>query len=72
RQNGRTDNDDIINTDYDFDSVKDGIIEAKCKKVKHKSLFGNGDSNKLFLKIIEQKEFWKKSSQKQFHDLSTI
>jgi UDP-N-acetylglucosamine 2-epimerase (hydrolysing) len=70
RQNGRTDNDDIIHTDYDFNSIIDGITEAKCKRVKYKSLFGKGDSNKLFLKIIEQKDFWKKSSQKQFHDLS--
>jgi UDP-N-acetylglucosamine 2-epimerase (hydrolysing) len=69
RQDGRTDNDDIIHTNYDYNSILEGISEAKYKIVKPKSLFGNGDSNKLFLKIIEQEEFWKKSSQKQFHDL---
>jgi UDP-N-acetylglucosamine 2-epimerase (hydrolysing) len=71
RQNGRTDNEDIIHTDYEYENILNGITEAKCKKVKHKNLFGNGDSNQLFLKIIKQKDFWKKSSQKQFHDLYT-
>jgi UDP-N-acetylglucosamine 2-epimerase (hydrolysing) len=71
RQNGRTDNEDIIHTNYEYESILNAITEAKCKKVIHKSLFGNGDSNQLFLKIVMQKDFWKKSSQKQFNDLYT-
>jgi UDP-N-acetylglucosamine 2-epimerase (hydrolysing) len=69
RQHGRTNNEDIIHTNYDLKSILEGIEASKYKIVKRKNLFGNGDSSELFLKILQEGNFWKRSSQKQFHDL---
>jgi UDP-N-acetylglucosamine 2-epimerase (hydrolysing) len=68
RQTGRSNNPDIINADYSVDSIKKNIQKASSLKIKPKQLFGKGESNKKFLKIVNDQIFWKTSKQKIFTD----
>jgi UDP-N-acetylglucosamine 2-epimerase (hydrolysing) len=66
RQNGRTDNPDIIHTGYDTASILSGLQLAVYKKVLPKQLFGEGKSDIKFLEILKHKSFWNISKQKLF------
>lgn len=66
RQNGRTDNPDIIHTGYAVDSILSGLQKAIHKKVLPKQLFGEGKSDQKFLEILKDKNFWNVSKQKLF------
>jgi UDP-N-acetylglucosamine 2-epimerase (hydrolysing) len=68
RQNGRTNNDDIIHTDYRLSSVLEGLQEALNKKILPKHLFGEGKSDEKFLAVLESKDFWSISKQKLFDE----
>jgi UDP-N-acetylglucosamine 2-epimerase (hydrolysing) len=68
RQNGRTNNDDIIHTDYRLSSVLEGLQEALNKKILPKHLFGEGKSDEKFLAVLETKDFWSISKQKLFDE----
>lgn len=70
RQNGRTNNTDIIHTDYSKEGVLAGIKEALNKKITPSFLFGEGKSDELFYEILGGKKFWKTSKQKIFADIS--
>lgn len=66
RQNGRTDNPDIIHTGYSTDNILAGIENALRQKVVPRQLFGNGESDKQFEEILNTPEFWNISKQKIF------
>ncbi|MEP1094452.1 MAG: UDP-N-acetylglucosamine 2-epimerase [Cyclobacteriaceae bacterium] len=70
RQDKRSDNKSILNTSYETDSILDAINESDrliVQKVEH---FGNGQSDKKFLEVIETEDFWTTPKQKQFRDLA--
>ncbi len=66
RQNGRTDNPDIIHTSYEVENVINGLQLALHKKVLPRILFGEGNSNSKFLEILQSERFWNISKQKIF------
>jgi len=68
RQHGRTNNPEIIHTDYTTDEIKKGIDKAYTTKLQPQHLFGDGTSNTKFLEIIQSTTFWSTSKQKQFKD----
>jgi UDP-N-acetylglucosamine 2-epimerase (hydrolysing) len=70
RQNGRTNNPDIINTSYQFSSIVHGIGQASNAVLKPRHLFGDGKSDEQFLEIISSNLFWQTSKQKVFADLN--
>jgi UDP-N-acetylglucosamine 2-epimerase (hydrolysing) len=69
RQNNRALNTEIINTDYNkkniIESIKGTILNNKLEPL---NLFGIGNSDKKFLEIISNKEFWETLKQKTFLD----
>ncbi len=73
RQNNRVTLASILNTNCNKVNILK-IIE-KIKKYKKNNTgdkyhFGNGTSNKLFLNLLNSKDIWKISHQKQFQELS--
>lgn len=72
RQNGRTKNEQIIQTSYAKESILKGIQDALIKHVKPSALFGTGTSNKLFLQTLQSAEFWHTEKQKLFADYSPV
>lgn len=69
RQTNRSNNKDILNCGYDSESISKAINEAKHLKPQAISLFGDGNSDKLFFSIIKDSKFWNINKQKQFKDL---
>ena len=69
RQNRRTDNPDIIHTNYNHASVLNAINTAMHTTIESSKLFGTGSSNSKFLQILQQPSFWKTSKQKLFADI---
>ncbi|MCZ2222875.1 MAG: UDP-N-acetylglucosamine 2-epimerase [Chitinophagales bacterium] len=69
RQNGRTQNPDIINTGYATNEILQGIQQALNKNIAPRHLFGDGKSNEQFLKIISSDILWQTSKQKIFADI---
>ena len=75
RQNNRAKMDTIFNCNY----LSENILEAinKVKKIKTIARetgdfhFGEGRSDKLFLKLLNSKEFWKIEHQKQFQEVTS-
>lgn len=68
RQDRRTSNPNIINLGLEqipfmFDSL---VKKKKFQNKKFKFLFGKGNSEKNFIKIISKKNFWKNSKRKFF------
>ena len=68
RQNGRTRNEQIIHTGYDTAKILSGVEKALSTQVKPSALFGGGNSDILFLEILQSAAFWKTSKQKLFAD----
>ena len=78
RQNNRAKLDTIFNCSYE----KDAILEAikKVKEIKKESEdiekkkfhFGKGQSDKLFLKLLNSEEFWRIEHQKQFQEFKSF
>lgn len=66
RQTARTDNADIIHTNYEANNILAGLRLATHKKVLPKQLFGEGKSDIKFLEILQGKKFWNISKQKLF------
>ncbi len=66
RQNGRTDNPDIIHTTYEVENIVNGLRLATNKEVLPRILFGEGNSNSKFLEILQSEKFWNISKQKIF------
>ena len=76
RQKNRAKHDTIFNCNYKKETILQTI--NKVKKInkkrgiieKGKFYFGKGGSDKLFLKLINSKEFWNIQHQKQFQELT--
>jgi UDP-N-acetylglucosamine 2-epimerase (hydrolysing) len=66
RQNGRSLNEDIINCGYNKKEILAAIAKATKVTVEKQQLFGDGNSDKQFLSIIQNKSFWQTPKQKQF------
>jgi len=70
RQNRRVNNSDIINCGYSRGDIVASINKALNRKSRRiKKLFGDGNSNKKFLKIIKSKIVWEIPKQKLFQDI---
>ncbi len=66
RQNRRSSNGDIINSDNTIASLEQSIKKALYIDIRPKRLFGYGNSAEKFLEIIKRKSFWQISKQKTF------
>ena len=71
RQKNRASIKSIFSSD-DYLTIKNLINKFKKKKFSYNKLkyFGNGNSNKKFVKILSQKRIWKLKNQKQFISLN--
>jgi UDP-N-acetylglucosamine 2-epimerase (hydrolysing) len=69
RQKNRSANEDIIHAGYSTSEILRGIDTAKNSKVEKIDLFGDGNSDRLFLGIINDPAFWKIEKQKQFNEI---
>lgn len=71
RQSNRSSSKSIFHAENSSYSILSAISKAKhfSKTEEIGDDFGKGDSNKLFLKIIEDQEVWDTDRQKQFRDL---
>ena len=74
RQNNRAKLDTIYNCSHQLENILEAIKKVKAIKsrikVTDKFNFGEGQSDKLFLKLICLDEFWKIKHQKQFQELT--
>jgi len=72
RQNNRAKIESIIHCDYKKEDILYAIEEVKNLKLNkiQKNYFGEGNSDKLFFKIINSNKIWDISCQKQFCDRS--
>ena len=68
RQLNRVKAKSIIHTSYQKEDVKSAIERSKNTVSSASQLFGKGNSDKLFLDILNSKELWGISCQKQFKD----
>ncbi|WP_434637259.1 UDP-N-acetylglucosamine 2-epimerase [Sulfurimonas sp. NW7] len=72
RQKNRSKSKNIINTGYAYKEILQAIESVKhfCFQ-KEQFAFGKGNSNQLFLRLLQQESFWKTPKQKQFYDLES-
>ena len=68
RQNGRSNDPDLINTSYNKQDIEAGINKALTQKVQTKQLFGDGKSADKFLATLNSEAYWQTSRQKSFYD----
>jgi len=70
RQQNRVLNSEIVNVDYDFNSISTALKSINLQKCKKgKSHFGDGSSATLFLDSLLNLDIWKLNHQKQFRDI---
>ncbi len=71
RQNKRDENNMIINVDFQKERILDAIGKAS-NKVSTKPIknYGEGNSSKLFVEILNLDKFWHTENQKQFQDIN--
>lgn len=70
RQNNRVKSGTIISIDFVEDNIDDAIKKSlSIGKIKKDVDFGDGNSDKKFLKLLQKESFWSISNQKQFKDL---
>ena len=72
RQRNRGVGPSIFHAQNDCDSITKSILSAKgfkSSKISFKSDFGQGNSDKIFLKLLEGKKIWSIECQKQFQDI---
>lgn len=71
RQFKRSESNSIINIDFNQKKITDHLIKNFNKdiKISKSTEFGDGNSAKKFLKIINKKNFFKMSKQKIFRDI---
>lgn len=72
RQNNRSKNSSIFNSNNDSQSILETIdIIKNYKNIEHNltSEFGKGDSDQIFLKLLDQGEIWNIDCQKQFQEI---
>lgn len=68
RQNGRTNNPDIVHTTYLKNNILQAIQNIHAKNIEKRHLFGDGKSDEKFYAIINNENFWQTSKQKSFSD----
>ena len=66
RQNNRYFNKEIIKCDYNKNDILKKIKEALNCKISISNEFGNGDSGKSFLNVLNSSYFWNINKQKSF------
>ena len=71
RQNGRFKSPCISNVDGDKENILGKILESwnSTKRYPRNLSFGEGNSAELFMNVIKNKDFWEKTTQKQFNDV---
>ena len=71
RQSNRSNSNHILNVDFDINNLCKSIQEID--KIPFKSNlnneFGNGNSDILFLDVLQSEKFWETNIQKQFQDI---
>jgi UDP-N-acetylglucosamine 2-epimerase (hydrolysing) len=69
RQQNRAVHADIINVDYDKNSIYKALETIDSHQVQQTDTdFGQGNSASLFLESLQKEDFWKMNHQKQFRD----
>lgn len=71
RQNGRTQNAEIIHTGYEMMEILAGIKKAANSKLQPQELFGDGNSNHKFFETMNKTAIWNTSTQKYFTETKT-
>ncbi|HSD14405.1 MAG TPA: UDP-N-acetylglucosamine 2-epimerase, partial [Flavobacterium sp.] len=70
RQQNRALHADIINVDYDKESIRKALEIIDTHKVQQTNGdFGKGNSAQLFLQSLEKNDIWQLNHQKQFRDI---
>jgi UDP-N-acetylglucosamine 2-epimerase (hydrolysing) len=70
RQQNRVLNADIINVDYDYDSILEALSNIDFHKINIANFdFGEGNSAILFLNSLLNNDIWQLNHQKQFRDI---
>lgn len=74
RQNNRSQNQNIINTDNEYKNIISSIKNTKNTKLEslQKLEYGDGNSKDNFLKIIKEDNFWQKNIQKNFMERKIV
>jgi len=73
RQQGRIDKDyecNIVNSAEDTDEIIRTIEQVKKIQCEPKSFFGDGNSDQLFIEVMEDKSIWESEIQKSFFDIN--
>lgn len=71
RQNGRYKNiESIINVKEEKAEILNAIANLKDKKFEPISYYGTGNSEEVFLSILNHDNIWKESMQKRFNDIN--
>ncbi|MGE0635313.1 MAG: UDP-N-acetylglucosamine 2-epimerase [Bacteroidia bacterium] len=70
RQKNRSSNIEIINCSYETQQILKSVELAKTIKCNKINLFGDGTSDKLFIDIIRNSNFWNINKQKQFNEVN--
>jgi UDP-N-acetylglucosamine 2-epimerase (hydrolysing) len=69
RQQNRAVHADIINVDYDKESILNALKNIDSHNIQSiNSNFGDGNSTQLFVKAIQNNDIWRINHQKQFRD----
>jgi len=72
RQNNRATLDSVMHCKYSKDSILDAIKKVRSVNIDLKvKEFGQGNSNKLFFKLLSQDKLWETDCQKQFQELES-
>ena len=70
RQQNRALHAEIVNADYDFNSISTALKNINLKKSeKVNSHFGDGNSATLFMESLLNSDIWNLNHQKQFRDI---
>ncbi|HEU5292556.1 MAG TPA: UDP-N-acetylglucosamine 2-epimerase [Cyclobacteriaceae bacterium] len=69
RQHNRAIHTNLINCDYQTYSIIEAVRLAETQKFNRTELYGTGNSDQLFLDVINQTAFWNIKKQKQFNDI---
>jgi UDP-N-acetylglucosamine 2-epimerase (hydrolysing) len=69
RQQNRAMHNDIFNCSYESEDIASNIERGFKSEFNPISLYGDGNSDILFIKAISSPSFWEISKQKQFNDL---
>lgn len=70
RQQNRTIDAEIINTNYSAEEIRKGLLKIDLHPIQNsKDDFGQGNSAELFLESLKKNDIWQLNHQKQFRDI---